>query len=231
MGWRTCDWREGETEEERRECGQDRQESHIQSSLFATQPVRHPVLFHSRSLIHPLLSLPGHCSGQKRVQTRQRALGVTSTPASMASFEASLVRLIEERNAVEVLWDGGMKTVFKWSSLVWGTTRNVWTLSVPAPPVEDIYFPSLMLVSVGLIFRPSSLARVMTGSGPTIFRMQIPGYTSSSRSPHYTGSQPYAPAPLPTTKCTDPLVRQTTSTFLVCLRRRIPVTLAYGQGS
>ncbi|TDL18303.1 hypothetical protein BD410DRAFT_842924 [Rickenella mellea] len=91
-----------------------------------------------------------HNPGQKRVQTRQRALGVTSTPASIASFEASLVRLIEERNAVEV-----------------------WTLSVPAPPVE---------------------AHVMTGSRPTIFRMQIPGYRSSSRSPHYTGSQPYAPA-------------------------------------
>ncbi|TDL21606.1 JmjC-domain-containing protein [Rickenella mellea] len=99
---------------------------------------------------------------------------------SSGVFEVSLVRVIEERNAVEVLWDGGMKREFKWSSLVWGSTEGMdigHKPSVPAPPVE---------------------AHVMSGSGPTILRMQIPGYASSSRSPRYTSSQPYAPAPYAT---------------------------------
>ena len=43
---------------------------------------------------------------------------------SSGVFEVSLVRVIEERNSVEVLWDGGVKKEFKWGSLVWGSTEG-----------------------------------------------------------------------------------------------------------
>ena len=33
-------------------------------------------------------------------------------------FEVSLVRVIEDRGSVEVLWDGGQPREFKWSSVV-----------------------------------------------------------------------------------------------------------------
>lgn len=43
---------------------------------------------------------------------------------SAGVFEVSLVRVIEERGTVEVLWDGGVKKEFKWGSLVWGNTEG-----------------------------------------------------------------------------------------------------------
>ena len=43
---------------------------------------------------------------------------------SSGVFEVSLVRVIEERNSVEVLWDGGVKKEFKWGSVVWGNMEG-----------------------------------------------------------------------------------------------------------
>ena len=39
-------------------------------------------------------------------------------------FEVSLVRVIDDRNAVEVLWDGGIRKEFSWNSVVWGKTSD-----------------------------------------------------------------------------------------------------------
>ncbi|TFK51410.1 JmjC-domain-containing protein [Heliocybe sulcata] len=44
---------------------------------------------------------------------------------SAGVFEVSLVRVIEETNSVEVLWDRGLKREFKWGSVVFGTTDGV----------------------------------------------------------------------------------------------------------
>jgi hypothetical protein len=41
---------------------------------------------------------------------------------STGVFEVTLVRVIEELGSVEVLWDRGVKRVFKWSSVVFGKT-------------------------------------------------------------------------------------------------------------
>lgn len=56
---------------------------------------------------------------------------------SAGVFEVSLVRVIEERGTVEVLWDGGMKKEFKWGSVVWGNMEGQTVgqkPSVAAPP-------------------------------------------------------------------------------------------------
>lgn len=39
-------------------------------------------------------------------------------------FEVSLIRVIEERGSVEVLWDGGQPREFKWSSVVLGKSKE-----------------------------------------------------------------------------------------------------------
>ncbi|KZT30281.1 JmjC-domain-containing protein [Neolentinus lepideus HHB14362 ss-1] len=44
---------------------------------------------------------------------------------SAGVFEVSLVRVIEESNSVEVLWDRGLKREFKWGSVVFGNTDGV----------------------------------------------------------------------------------------------------------
>lgn len=41
---------------------------------------------------------------------------------SAGVFEVSLIRVIEETNSVEVLWDRGVKREFKWGSVVFGST-------------------------------------------------------------------------------------------------------------
>ncbi len=43
---------------------------------------------------------------------------------SAGVFEVSLIRVIEESNSVEVLWDRGMKREFKWGSVVFGSTEG-----------------------------------------------------------------------------------------------------------
>jgi hypothetical protein len=43
---------------------------------------------------------------------------------SAGIFEVSLVRVIEESNSVEVLWDRGIKREFKWGSVVFGNLEG-----------------------------------------------------------------------------------------------------------
>ncbi len=52
-------------------------------------------------------------------------------------FEVSLVRVIEERTTVEVLWDGGVKKEFKWGSVVWGNTEGQNVGQKPSVPAPD----------------------------------------------------------------------------------------------
>ncbi|KZV82646.1 JmjC-domain-containing protein [Exidia glandulosa HHB12029] len=41
---------------------------------------------------------------------------------SSGVYEVSVVRVIEEDQAIEVLWSDGVKKMFKWGSIVWGAT-------------------------------------------------------------------------------------------------------------
>jgi len=43
---------------------------------------------------------------------------------SAGIFQVSLVRVIEETNSVEVLWDRGIKREFKWGSVVFGNLEG-----------------------------------------------------------------------------------------------------------
>lgn len=52
-------------------------------------------------------------------------------------FEVTLLRVIEENNAVEVLWDRGLKREFKWRSVVFGETDAVVGHKPTEPAVEQ----------------------------------------------------------------------------------------------
>ena len=52
-------------------------------------------------------------------------------------FEVTLLRVIEENHAVEVLWDRGLKREFKWRSVVFGETDAVVGQKPTEPAVEQ----------------------------------------------------------------------------------------------
>lgn len=56
---------------------------------------------------------------------------------SSGVFEVSLLRVIEETNSVEVLWDRGLKREFKWRSVVWGHTFGIPIGQKPAEPAAE----------------------------------------------------------------------------------------------
>ena len=56
---------------------------------------------------------------------------------STGVFEVSLISVDEDNGTVDVIWDGGIKRTFKWSSLVWGESQGepiCHKPSVAAPP-------------------------------------------------------------------------------------------------
>ena len=56
---------------------------------------------------------------------------------STGVFEVSLISVDEDNGTVDVIWDGGIKRAFKWSSLVWGESQGEpigHKQSVAAPP-------------------------------------------------------------------------------------------------
>ena len=66
-------------------------------------------------------------SKQDRVRNELLALPEMSRiklRVSAGVFEVSLVRVVEERKSVEVLWDGGIRREFSWNSIVWGKTGD-----------------------------------------------------------------------------------------------------------
>lgn len=56
---------------------------------------------------------------------------------SAGVFEVSLVRVVEETNSVEVLWDRGIKKEFKWGSVVWGNTDGLTVGQKPTEPAPE----------------------------------------------------------------------------------------------
>jgi hypothetical protein len=62
---------------------------------------------------------------------------------SAGIFEVSLVRVIEQSNSVEVLWDRGIKREFKWGSVVFGSLEGQTVGQKPseaAPEAERAWF-------------------------------------------------------------------------------------------
>jgi hypothetical protein len=67
---------------------------------------------------------------------------------SAGIFEVSLIRVIEESNSVEVLWDRGVKREFKWGSVVFGNTEGQTIGQKPteaAAETERAYFLSWVI--------------------------------------------------------------------------------------
>lgn len=62
---------------------------------------------------------------------------------SAGVFEVSLVRVLEECQCVEVVWDRGIKREFKWGSVVFGNTEG---LAVGQKPSEAVPEPDRKLL-------------------------------------------------------------------------------------
>lgn len=57
---------------------------------------------------------------------------------SAGLFEVSLVRVMEENQTVEVIWDRGFKREFKWGSVLLGNTEGQVVLQKPAQAAPDL---------------------------------------------------------------------------------------------
>lgn len=57
---------------------------------------------------------------------------------SAGLFEVSLVRVLEENQTVEVIWDRGFKREFKWGSVLLGDTEGQVVLQKPAEAAPDL---------------------------------------------------------------------------------------------
>jgi hypothetical protein len=68
---------------------------------------------------------------------------------SAGVFEVSLVQVIEETGSVEVVWDRGIKREFKFSSIVFGTTKDdiVGQKPTEIAPQVDCMFLSWLITS------------------------------------------------------------------------------------
>ncbi|KAL4244558.1 JHDM3 histone demethylase family protein [Abortiporus biennis] len=137
---------------------------------------------------------------------------------STGVFEVSLVRVIEEEKAVEVLWDRGIKREFKWGSVILGNTEGVKVVgskpsevapeilaqqrsvtSTPAPRMTTLHpmggsnssLPATFLQVEQNLGNPASQSRSMsTSSTPTpSSSYQLPS------APYQTPPIPYQPPP------------------------------------
>lgn len=123
---------------------------------------------------------------------------------SAGVFEVTLVRVIDESNSVEVLWDRGLKREFKWGSVVFGNTEGVLVGQKPseAAPEPD---PSAAPVPTVTFATQRALAPTPTGGyGAQAYGQQpvaSTSYTSSSSYPqtyqgnYFASYQPPQPSP------------------------------------
>lgn len=116
-------------------------------------------------------------------------------------FEVSLVRVIDDRNAVEVVWDGGVRREFSWNSVVWGKTGDGQQIgqkpSVMAEQRERLSsfsfsYSSDPSIAFGLGTRPSPLPSTEDSSSsryasPKEGVTLAPAFTSCSSFPPRSG--------------------------------------------
>ncbi|GBE85715.1 hypothetical protein SCP_0802370 [Sparassis crispa] len=129
---------------------------------------------------------------------------------SAGVFEVSLLRVIEETNSVEVLWDRGLKREFKWGSVVFGNTEG---LTVGQKPTEAAPEPVQLAAQLPTLQPRAAFPRFSTATPPVDARNQAvsplsiplqptlslsvpsPG-PSTATAPVYTPpSAPYPPRP------------------------------------
>ncbi|KAI0325141.1 hypothetical protein GY45DRAFT_1356889 [Cubamyces sp. BRFM 1775] len=119
-------------------------------------------------------------------------------------FEVTLLRVIEENHAVEVLWDRGLKREFKWRSVVFGETDAVVGQKPTEPAVEQddtssVPTPTSATPAALASYRPSPSA---TPQAHSHSNSPLPRASSSTQTPTYTSppavpTQHTAPAPAP----------------------------------
>ncbi|KAF4588124.1 hypothetical protein EYR38_010089 [Pleurotus pulmonarius] len=103
---------------------------------------------------------------------------------SAGVFEVSLIRVIEESNSVEVLWDRGMKREFKWGSVVFGSTEG----PIHQKPSEVVVEPQASTSTLPVITYPSLSAAT---SATTIPAPPPPTAPSHPQQPPQSMPVPY----------------------------------------
>ena len=79
-------------------------------------------------------------SKQDRIKSELAALPPMSRikiRVSSGVFEVSLLRIVEETESVEVLWDRGIKRDFKWGSVMFGQTEGQTVVQKPSEPAPE----------------------------------------------------------------------------------------------
>ncbi|KAI0259156.1 JmjC domain, hydroxylase-domain-containing protein [Gloeopeniophorella convolvens] len=106
---------------------------------------------------------------------------------SAGIFEVSLVRVIEESGAVEVLWDRGLKREFKWGSVVFG---NLEGHTIGQKPTEAAPDPELFQQPI------APQPQASTSNATANANAAAPTAYIPYQQPHL-GSYPYAVGPWP----------------------------------
>ncbi|KAI0084382.1 hypothetical protein BDY19DRAFT_997737 [Irpex rosettiformis] len=152
----------------------------------AAQPTERPiVLKHIKKLEvevlcpqhNPAITEAKKAAKQERIRKELLALPPMTRiklRVSAGVFEVSLVRVVEETNSVEVIWDRGMKREFKWGSVVFG---NIETVVGQKPTEIASYLP------------PPERIKSLTPSSATAYSTApIPGPST-----YYYNTQPQQP--------------------------------------
>ncbi|CCM00034.1 uncharacterized protein FIBRA_02060 [Fibroporia radiculosa] len=113
---------------------------------------------------------------------------------SAGVFEVSLVRVIEESCAVEVLWDRGLKREFKWGSVVFGNTEGLAVGQKPTEPAAEPERLAPPLAPPKTAFcSPTPAANSRTPVG-TVLNTTATTAPSASASTSSVAQRPYTPS-------------------------------------
>ncbi|KAI0315423.1 JmjC domain, hydroxylase-domain-containing protein [Amylostereum chailletii] len=120
---------------------------------------------------------------------------------SSGVFEVSLVRVLEDKKAVEVIWDRGLKREFKWGSIVTGDMEGKEVIQKPAEaavaPVGQAAttYPSFSLSLAASAPGPSSSAPMMPLPSTSLPNPHVPPSQYIQYQPRASGQYPLAPKP------------------------------------
>ncbi|KAI0687828.1 hypothetical protein BC835DRAFT_1419662 [Cytidiella melzeri] len=119
---------------------------------------------------------------------------------SAGVFEVSLVRVIEEIQCVEVIWDRGLKREFKWGSVVFGNTETIvgqkpTEVAPPVPqPAPRVSQPAASTSSHAVAYTPPAQYYGQSQSTALAsYHQPLTVQASQPQSVHYR--PPYQPTP------------------------------------
>lgn len=173
--------------------------------MSATQPGTYTPLIHRRVLTSWSQAVAEAKKAAKQDKIRNELLALPPMAriklrVSAGVFEVTLVRVIDESNSVEVLWDRGLKREFKWGSVVFGNTEGVLVGQKPseAAPEPD---PLAAPVATLTFSTPRTLAPAPTGGyGAQAYGQQpvaSTSYATSSSYPQTYQGNYFYPTPQP----------------------------------